>query len=162
MDRRLLSVGAGLLIDAGSSYGIALNRELLQELLLQSSGVTTRSSISDASGRLRVGLPARDHPDVISAVQRVAGRHPEVAAVHCAAFGLDEDNGPVWLAFGFMPTADARVDSALEDAAAELASVTPDHVTLAAVGPGAPPGSAERFLAEEAPIVYAASTEGTP
>ena len=154
--------GAGLLIDAGSSYGIALNRELLEELLLQSSGATTRSSIADARGRLRVGLPARDHPDEISAVRRVASRHPEVGAVHCAAFGLDEDNGPVWLAFGFVPTANARVDSALEDAALELGTVTRDHVTLAAVGPEAPPGSAEHFLLEEAPVVYSASTEDTP
>ena len=129
---------------------------------MQSSGATTRWSISDARGRLRVGLPARDHPDEISAVQRVARRHPEVDAVRCAAFGLDEDNGSVWLAFGFVPTADARVDAALEDAALELASVAPDHVTLAAIGPDAPPGSAERFLLEEAQIVYSASTGETP
>jgi hypothetical protein len=153
---------AGLLIDSGSSCGLALGRGMLAELLLQSAGATTEWSITDASGRLRAGLPAEAHAEETSAVQRVASRHPEVAAVHRAAFGRNEDDGPVWLAFGFAANGDARLDAALEDAAVELASVTSDHVTLTAVGPGAPAGSAERFLFEQAPVIYSTSSEKAP
>lgn len=152
------SPDAGLLIDSGSSFGLLLRGEMLSELVLQSVGASTRWSITDGSGHLRAGLPTGNHAEETAAVQRVASRHPEVAAVHVAAFALDEADGRVWLAFGFQPDAGAHLDAALGEAATELASVTGDHVTLAVIGSDAPAGSAERFLLDEAPTVYTSAT----
>lgn len=146
-----------VLIDGGSSCGLELSRKMLLAVLLEAAGVS--SSWSVGGRRLRAGLPAAEHSLETDTMRKVAARHPEVLAVHRAMFGPEEQSGPTWLAFGLMLRAGADANAAIRDAAVELEAVTGEHVTVTAIGPDSPEGSAEHFLLEHAPSVYTVDAE---